>query len=139
MQVQNFLQQQFPSQLNIVGENYPPPPLVALLLQVLQYCQLFGMAWMIVGGERLWGLLGFRQHLPKIYHWVAQNPMPVIMTVYFILPQILNSFVVSGAFEMYLDDDLEIFSKIKQGAFPQAEQLVRALTEAGLKSAATAE
>lgn len=56
--------------------------------------------------------------------------------LYLVLPKILGSYVVSGAFEVMLDGTDLIFSKIESGRMPQAEDLIAPLTKAGLAYAA---
>jgi selT/selW/selH-like putative selenoprotein len=98
------------------------------------------MAWMILGGEKLMGFLGFggnnRRPLPQVFWTIQAYSMQIGMVLYFVLPQILNSYLVSGAFEVYLDDQ-EIFSKLKTGKLPTTDILLSSLQEAGLTMASS--
>ena len=114
--------------------------MVELAQRILQYLQLTGLAWMILGGETLLGFLGYGGNtgrpLPQLY-WTIQNySFQILMVLYFILPQFVNSFFISGAFEVYLDDQ-EIFSKLKTGSMPTTTVLTAALENAGLAAAKT--
>jgi len=118
-----------------VGENYPAPPIVELLQRLLSYVQIFAMAWIVLGGEKLMGMLGYGGNNPRplpAFYWTVQNyGMQIMMGLFFVLPQILNSYFISGAFEVYLDDQ-EIYSKLKTGSLPEANNLVKSLVDAGL-------
>lgn len=134
--VQQFLQDKFPElRGRIAGANFPAPPLAELAQRILQYCQLVGMAWMIVGGETLFGFLGYGgtsgRPLPQLYWTIQQYGFQIAMILFFVLPQIINSFFITGAFEIYLDDE-EIYSKLKTGTMPTTNVLVDALQKAGL-------
>lgn len=87
---------------------------------------------MIIGGQTLFRMLGYRQEMPQFFWTVQNNGMQIGAFVFFILPQILNSFAVNGAFEVYLNDQ-EIFSKLKQGGFPTQNDLLDPLQAAGLQ------
>ena len=52
--------------------------------------------------------------------------------LYLILPQMLSSYLVSGAFEIVLDENVTIFSKLATGRLPQMADLIDPLTKAGL-------
>ena len=135
VEVAKFLENKFPDlRGKIQGQQYPTPPLVELLQRILSYIQLVGVAWMIMGGQTLFRMLGYRQEMPQLYWTIQNNGMHAGAVVYFILPQILNSFAVNGAFEIYLNDE-EIFSKLKQGGFPQQADLLDPLQAAGLQMA----
>jgi len=83
-------------------------------------------------GENVFRLVGM-SHTPSWYGDVQKNFVPLAIGIYLILPQILNGFIVSGAFEVVLDGSEIIFSKIKTGRMPQAEDLIGPLIKAGLK------
>jgi selT/selW/selH-like putative selenoprotein len=134
-EVAKFLEEKFPDlRGRIYGQHYPTPPLVELLQRILSYIQLIGVAWMILGGQVLFRMLGYQQEMPQFYWTIQNNGVHIATVVFFILPQILNSFAVNGAFEIYLNDE-EIFSKLKQGGFPRQADLLDPLQAAGLKMA----
>lgn len=133
VEVAKFLEQQFPDlQGKISGQEFPIPPLVELLQRVLSYIQLIGVFWMVIGGQPLFRMLGYQQEMPRWFWTIQNNGMKIAAFVYMFLPQILNSFAVNGAFEIYLNDE-EIFSKLKQGGFPQQHDLINPLQAAGLQ------
>lgn len=137
VQVAEFLKQRFPD-LDIRGELARKPPLIELCLNILSYLQLAGMIWMILGGEKLFAFLGYdnvRRPLPRLYWFIQENSMMIAFTMFFGLPQLLNSFGNNNAFELFLDGQ-EIFSRIKSGGMPTGEELIQSLTRAGLKMTA---
>jgi thioredoxin reductase-like selenoprotein T len=138
-QVENYLYETFPElQGQIVGGNYPPPPVAVLLQKILSYVQLLGLAWMIVGGEKLMRLIGYNgsanRPLPQWYWKIQAYAMQISVVIFFVLPQILAKYVNTGAFEIYLDGK-EIFSRLKTGNFPTADDLVNPLSASGLSKA----
>lgn len=59
--------------------------------------------------------------------------MPLAIFLFLVSPQLIGKMQSNGAFEIYLDGDIVIFSKLKTGAFPTAEQLIQSLVAAGIK------
>lgn len=85
-------------------------------------------------GEGVFRFIGM-ERAPNWYtDVVVKNSVPICIGLYLILPQILNGFIVSKAFEIVLDDDETIFSKIKTNRMPTAQDLIDPLTKAGLVS-----
>lgn len=125
----------------ITGGLYPAPPLAAFLTHAVSALQLLALAWMLVGGSRLFRALvpGYRttgRPLPAWYWTVQDNPVPIAIFLFLLAPQLVAKMQASGAFEIYLDhDDTAIFSKLQTGALPTVEQLLEPLVAAGLARA----
>ena len=133
VQVAQFLADNFPElQGKIQGGLYPVPPAAELASSIISFLQLVGVAWMVVGGDKLCRMVGFRGPLPSIYFTIQENSMPILIGLFLLAPQIVNSFSNNGAFEIYLGDD-KVFSKIDSGGMPTAEQLIATLKSMGLK------
>ena len=136
LQVAEFLQQQFPQlRGHISGANYPAPPIIELLQRLVSYTQLIGMAWMILGGETLMRFIGYNgtsRPLPQFYWTIQKFSMQISIVLFLVIPQFLNKYTINGAFEVYLDGE-EIFSKLKSGSMPTADDLMDPLKAAGLK------
>jgi selT/selW/selH-like putative selenoprotein len=134
--VKNWLESAFPElQGRISGGNLPPPPVVELLSNFLTVFQLIGIVFAVTGDSifRMFGM----QRTPVWYEDIVnKNGVPIMIFLYLVLPKILGSYVVSGAFEVMLDGTELIFSKIETGRMPQAEDLIAPLTKAGLTYAA---
>ena len=128
-----FLQQKFPD-LKIEGDAYPAPPLAEFAGNILAVLQMGAMAWMVMGVDKVFNMLGFRQR-PQWTYAVEQNSMQYALLLFLILPQFVNQFRTSGAFELILDDQKEIFSKLSAGRFPTQEELISGLQAAGLQLA----
>ena len=128
-----FLQSKFPD-LQIEGGTYPAPPVMQFVANCLALVQLLALAWMVMGGDTLCRMLGFRQR-PAWTMQVEENSMQYGILVFILLPQFVNQFSFSGAFELILDEDKEIFSKLSAGRFPTQEELITGLQAAGLKMA----
>jgi hypothetical protein len=52
--------------------------------------------------------------------------------LYLLLPQVLSKYLVTGAFEVIMDQEIPIFSKLATGRLPQMADLVEPLVKAGL-------
>jgi thioredoxin reductase-like selenoprotein T len=124
-----YLESEFPG-LNVDGDNYPPPPLIELLMKVLQGIQLMAMG-LIIFGDGLWtNILRFRA-VPSFYVKVKEYSFQMGVLVFFILPQMLNKYIITGAFEMILDG-VTVYSKLATGRMPHAEDLLSPLEAIGL-------
>ena len=133
VQVAQFLAENFPElQGKITGGLYPTPPLAEFAANIISVLQMVGIAWMVMGGEKLLRMVGFKGPLPSFYWTIQDNPMPIMIGLFLLAPQVVNSFSNNGAFEIYLGQDT-IFSKIETGGMPTAEQLVTALKAIGLQ------
>lgn len=98
--------------------------------------QLAALAWMILGADTLCRMLGYRTR-PAWTVSVEQNATPYGILIFIVLPQFVNQFSFSGAFELILDgnDGEPLFSKLNAGRFPTQEELITGLQAAGLKMA----
>jgi len=114
---------------NIYGENYPIPDFVSILLTLLQVVQLACLA-IALCGEGLFRFFGMAT--PTWYFNARENPMLVLALVFFIVPTLINSMMVSGAFEVELDGSL-IYSKMQTGRMASGQELLNALQAAGLE------
>jgi selT/selW/selH-like putative selenoprotein len=127
-----YLESEFPG-LHVDGDNYPPPPLIELLMKVLQGIQLMAMG-LIIFGDGLWtNILRFRA-VPLFYYKVKEYSFQMGVLVFFILPQMLNKYIVTGAFEMILDG-VTVYSKLETGRMPHAGDLLAPLEASGLLKA----
>jgi thioredoxin reductase-like selenoprotein T len=136
--VAQFLESQFPElEGRIYGNLYPPPPMARLLANILSAVQLLGIAWMITGGETLLRLIPFYKTgpLPSWYYSLQENPVPFMIFLFLLAPQMIGGMQSNGAFEVYLDNDVVIFSKLQSGRLPTVDDLINPLVAAGLRKA----
>ena len=101
---------------------------------IVSMIQLGALAWMVLGLDTICRMLGIGQR-PAWTYSVEQNSMQYGILLFIILPQFVNQFTVSGAFELILDDQQEIFSKLNAGRFPTQDELISGLQAAGIKMA----
>ena len=147
-----FLEDSFPElQGRITGDLYPTPPIAELLSKLISLLKLIGILWMVVGGKKLLRLFyRAKRPLPAFYWTVQDNPVPIFIFLFLLAPQILAKLRSNEAFEVYLlsssssssnnnvnsndaKNRLLIFSKLKFGAMPRVDDLVKPLVAAGLK------
>ena len=127
-----FLQKKFPELVGkIEGENYPSPPLAEFLSHIVSITQMVALAWMVLGPNNLFRMVGI-QHPPAWTASVQQNAIQIGIFLFLLLPQFVARWTVTGAFEIFLDGET-VFSKLAEGRFPNAEELVNAMEAAGLK------
>jgi selT/selW/selH-like putative selenoprotein len=120
VQVAEFLATTFPElRGKIEGGNYPVPPIIDLLTTLLSSVQLAGLVWMVMGGENLLRMVGFRNQMPNFYFSVQKYGVQIGIFLFLLLPQILGKWRITGAFEIYLDGDQVIHSKLDTGEFPK--------------------
>jgi len=105
--------------------------MVELLFKVLSFVQLAGLIMVIVGSN-VFRLIGMSR-VPSWYYTIEKNGVQLAILVYLLVPQMLSKYLVTGAFEIVLDGDNTIFSKLESGRLPQYADLTDPLLAAGLK------
>lgn len=131
-ELQSFLHLHFPVLAeadSIRGELYPPPPYAQTLAMLGSLLQMGGMA-ITLGGSLIFDTLGVPE--PFFVPIMRRNSVPTIIGLFF-----LNSFcgqsLQTGAFEVWVDDDL-VFSRLKdKGKFPSGAVLISALEKHGVR------
>jgi hypothetical protein len=116
---------------DIHGETYPIPDYVTLLLGVLQMIQLACLVVALLG-EGVFRWIPGLGRTPVWYYNARENPMLWLALIFFIIPSVINSMAVSGAFEVELDGSIPIFSKLETGRMPNGNDILIALQKAGL-------
>jgi hypothetical protein len=71
-----------------------------------------GFLGFVIAGENMFQVLG--RPLPEFYTQVAVNKWSYGMGAWFLGNQLSSSLISTGAFEIYVDDNLE-FSKLNLG------------------------
>jgi thioredoxin reductase-like selenoprotein T len=131
LSVREFLEVTFPELTDkITGGHFPTPPLVNILLQLMTIIQFLTLAFIIFGNNLWTNVLMFRR-VPSWYLKIKEHGFQFGILVFFVLPNVLNSYIVTGAFEIFVDGEL-VYSKIGTGKFPTAGNLVLAFTKLGL-------
>lgn len=74
-------------------------------------------------------------HMPTLFPCNQQAPVGIFL--FLLLPQILSKWIITGAFELFLDGE-EIFSKLSRGGFPTSEELIQILGDHGLQTQSAA-
>ena len=97
--IQHFLEAEFPG-IHVDGGNYPPPPIIELLMMFMKGTQLFAMG-LIIFGDGLWtNILRFRS-VPTFYYKVKENYFVSFVLVFFVIPRVLKKYEKTGAFRNY--------------------------------------
>jgi len=104
---------------------------VELLQKLLSVVQLGGILFAVLGSN-VFSLFGIRR-VPNWYYTVEKSSVQIAIVVYLLMPQMLSKYLITGAFEIILDGDKTIFSKLALGRLPQYADLMNPLVEAGLQ------
>lgn len=114
MTMKKMLDTAFPG-IDVVLANYPPSLPKRLLAKVVPFFQIGAVA-IVVAGEHIFPMLGVIAP-PAWYYSLRANKFGTIAT-FWLLGNAAQSFLQSsGAFEVYLNDEL-VFSKLNEGRFP---------------------
>jgi|TARA_B110000208_G_scaffold14006_1_gene17057 thioredoxin reductase-like selenoprotein T len=122
--------------VDVIGENYPPPPVGAAIASAVGLLWMLGMAFALLG-DKIFGLLGLRNLLGEEMIGKIVEKKFMILAGLFILNSWSQSLVATGAFEVYFEGDL-IHSKLETGVVPTVEDLIAtvATLKQGLVAAA---
>ena len=123
----SFSKMNFHLQVQVTGGNQPVEPIIQLLLNLISVAQLLTLACAIFGEKVFLG-----RDPPLLYFKLKQYAFMWMAAVFWIVPSILNKWIITGAFEVFVDGTL-IFSKLEQGRMPTAADLTGPLIEMGLQ------
>merc|ERR1719413_84962 len=94
------------------------------------------LGWIIIGGEKVLKFANITVNPntkePKFFYWIQENGFNISGFIFLLLPQLVSRFMVTGAFEIYLNEQTIIFSKLETGQFPKVNDLIVPLVNAGL-------
>lgn len=91
-----------------------------MIAQASSYLWFAGLG-LVFGGNYLFKFLGVAE--PELYHKVKQN-QAMVLAALFILNSMGNSQLATGAFEIYIDEQL-VFSKLAVGRTPTQEDIMQ--------------
>lgn len=127
--LRNFFEDKYPElRGNIHGDTYPPPLYATSIATLTSYIWMGGIA-VLMFGDQIFGALGMP--VPDLVKKMSENK-PVAFFALFVINNIGSSLVSTGAFEIYVNDDL-IFSKLQTGRFPTLDELMAAVDAIGLQ------
>jgi selT/selW/selH-like putative selenoprotein len=129
LELKRFVESNYPEfQGNIAGEVYPPPWHAIMIANIMGYVWLAGIVAIFMGSSVLQSL---SIPEPPFMVWISQNKIQTFM-ILFVCNNMANSLLATGAFEVYVDDELA-FSKLLQKRFPSSHDIVAALAERGFR------
>ncbi len=127
-QIRNFVDSNYPAfEGNILGDIYPPPTYAVMLNQLCGYIWMGGLAFMFAGNQII-SALGLQN--VELVTKLNNNKSSVIFGL-FILNSLCAQLVSTGAFEVYVNDEL-VFSKLQMGRVPVVEDIIAALASRGI-------
>jgi len=110
-------------EIEVVGENYPPPPTKAFIARILS---MFKMALLIclLLSQNPFSILNLPT--PAVYRWALENKMYACLMIFFLSNSIETSLISTGAFEISMND-VPLWSKLETGRLPAANEFVQML------------
>lgn len=128
--LKNFVENKYPAfDGNIYGEVYPPTQISIFIATVASYVWFIGII-LLMGGSTIFKALGLPT--PEIVEELSKNKVPAFIFL-FAMNSWANSLVATGAFEIYVNEEL-IFSKLQTGRFPNGDELMAAINALGFKA-----
>jgi selT/selW/selH-like putative selenoprotein len=109
--------------LEVVGENYPPPPTNALIARILSMVKMALLVCLLFG-QNPFVLLNIPT--PAVYSWALENKMYACLMVFFLSNSIESHLLSTGAFEISVND-VPLWSKLETGRLPSANEFVQML------------
>jgi len=133
MELRKYLEGSYPElRGRITGENYPIPPAAAAFANFVSIAQVFLMATVFMG-DAVWNYVPFFSGPPDWYFAMKENSAVVVIGAFLVVPTIAQKYVTTGAFEIILDGQV-VFSKLELGRFPNGNDIMEIMTNAGMKA-----
>ena len=111
---------------NVIGDLYPPSNFAVLINNLATALWLGGSVLLFFSSSILKAL----QVPESTISYIDSNKMMLFMGLFFI-NNLASNMMKSGAFEIYLNDEL-VYSKLETGRMPQVQQLLNILDKKGL-------
>ncbi len=130
LDLKSYVEHQYPEfQGNIDGGLFPPPDYATSISTLAGYVWIAGIG-LLVGGSTIFRGLGIAE--PPFIVWMNSNKVGAFFML-FMINNIANSLLATGAFEVYLNDEL-IFSKLQTKRFPSVRDINSLLAAYGFSS-----
>lgn len=121
-QFSHAIQQKYPD-LNIHGDNYPPPPLRAYIVQFLSMAKFMAILLVVSGQDPFTWL---QMQTPAVWSWAVQNKIYACMMLFFVCNAIEGQMISTGAFEITFND-VPVWSKLETGRIPSPQEMFQIL------------
>lgn len=109
--------------MEVVGENYPPPPMRAFAARILSYIKMAVLLCLLLGQNPFTFL---NIPTPAAYSWALQNKMYACLMIFFFTNSFESYLISTGAFEISVND-IPLWSKLQTGRLPAANEFVQML------------
>jgi len=114
---------------NVIGDVYPPSTFAVWIAEIAGTLWMLGIA-LIIFGKSIFDITGLP--VPFFIEYIANNKVQTFI-ILFVINNIGHSLLATGAFEIYLNDEL-IFSKLQAGRFPTMNEMFSILNSHGYSS-----
>lgn len=109
--------------IEVVGENYPPPPIKSLIARIFSIVKMILLGCLLFG-QNPFALLNIPT--PAAYAWALQNKMYACLMVFFFSNSFESYLISTGAFEISMND-VPLWSKLDTGRLPAANEFIQML------------
>lgn len=127
-QVASHIQQRCVTNVEIQGGNYPPPPHLEKLAELLSYIQMALIIFILLGDKIASHL---EIELPEPIKNMFQNKIAFVMVLWLVGNTLTQNLVSTKAFEIYYEHT-KIWSSIKMERLPTLQDLFRELGKVGV-------
>ncbi|CAD5229119.1 unnamed protein product [Bursaphelenchus okinawaensis] len=121
-QYSTMLKEKYPG-IQIEGGNYPPSYPKALGAQIIGLGKIVVIVCIILGKDPF-PALGMAT--PTFFNWMLSNKLSACMMLFIFSNSIENMLMSTGAFEIYVGNEL-IWSKLESGRVPSPAELVQSI------------
>ena len=111
------------SNIAIIGENHPPPPLKALLSKMFSFIKM-GLLICLLFGQNPFPYLNYPT--PRIFSWALQNKMYACLMIFFFSNTIESYLISTGAFEISVNN-IPLWSKLETGRVPSTDEFIQTI------------
>ena len=73
---------------------------------------------------------------PRHFNLFPEYGTQIAIALFLVIPQLIAQFATTGAFEIVVDGEKIIWSKLQEGRFPNADELTNPLVKLGLHKSA---
>lgn len=109
--------------MEVIGENYPPPPVQAMIARLLSYVKMALLICLLLS-QNPFTLLNLPT--PSVYQWALDNKMYACLMIFFFTNSIESFLISTGAFEISVND-VPLWSKLQTGRLPAANEFIQML------------
>ncbi|VDK53619.1 unnamed protein product [Anisakis simplex] len=119
-----MIHEKYPS-MQIDGANYSPVAWKSIIAQFVGLSKIAIIVLIVMGRDPFQSI---GQPTPTIFAWALNNKLSSCMMIFLLSNAVESSMMSTGAFEIYLGDEL-IWSKLESGRVPSPTELIQIIDQ----------